>query len=412
MRGAGTRQRLPQRPPAETAETKGAATRRVAVTGIGVVSPIGTGAAAFWRGALAGISAVRRITRFDPTPFRSRVAAQVDDLDAGAWIEPKRARRLDRYSTFAVVAGLQALRDAGLDGLPADLRERAGVYLGSALGGVAHAEAQHEAYLTCGTRGVDPALALSVFGAAPSTNLAMELGLHGPNVANANSCASGAVAIGEAFRLIRAGGADLVLAGGAEAPLAPLSFGSFAMIRALSTRNDEPALASRPFDRDRDGFVMAEGAAVLMLEAWEHARARKARIYAEVVGYGTTNDAYHMTAPRQDGEQVLRCMRLALADAHLRAEDVDLVSAHASATPLGDRAEASALSRLLDAPGAADAADAADAACRLPVERRVPLGDGARHRPQRRPAARVRPPGQQPRHRRHLPAVAWSQDHR
>jgi 3-oxoacyl-[acyl-carrier-protein] synthase II len=193
---------------------------------------------------------------------------------------------------------------------------------------------------------VDPSLALTVFGGAASTNLAMELGLFGPNIANANSCASGAVAIGEAFRLIRAGGADLMLAGGAEAPLAPLTFGAFAVIRALSERNEEPQRASRPFDRERDGFVMAEGAAMLVLEEWEAARARGARVYAELVGYGTTNDAYHMTAPRPDGAQARRCMQLALADAQLAATEVDLVSAHASSTPVGDRVEAQALRAL------------------------------------------------------------------
>ncbi len=219
--------------------------RRVAITGIGVVSPIGSGVADFWCGALAGTSAVRGITRFDATPFRSRIAAEVDDLRVEARIPPKRARRLDRYSLLGMAAGLQALGDAGLSEVPDVLRERAAVYLGSALGGVGFAESQHATFLGRGASAVDPALALAVFGA---------------------------VAIGEAFRLLRSGAADLVLAGGAEAPLAPLTFGSFALIRALSERNQEPPLASRPFDRDRDGFVMAEGAAMLVLEEWDRAQ--------------------------------------------------------------------------------------------------------------------------------------------
>ncbi|MPZ15334.1 MAG: beta-ketoacyl-ACP synthase II [Chloroflexi bacterium] len=320
--------------------------RRVAITGIGVASPIGTGVDDFWCGAIAGTSAVREITRFDATPFRSHLAAEMDGLPIAEWLSPKRTRRLDRYSQLALLAGLQALQDAQHAAVPDALRERSGVYLGSALGGIAFAEAQHQAYLDRGARAVDPSLALSVFGGAASTNLAMELGLHGPNVANANSCASGAIAIGEAFRLIRSGGAELMLAGGAEAPLAPLTFGAFAVIRALSERNDDPPAASRPFDRDRDGFVMAEGAALLILEEWGHAHRRGARVYAEIVGYGTTNDAYHMTAPRPDAAQARRCMELALADARISAEEIGMVSAHASATVLGDRAEARALQSL------------------------------------------------------------------
>ena len=323
--------------------------RRVAITGIGVVSPIGSGRADFWCGALAGTSAVRTVTRFDATPFRSRVAAEIIAWPEDGWIAPKQARRLDRYSRLAVLAGTQAVDDAGLADLAAGRCDGAAVYLGSALGGVAYAEEQHTAFLTRGLRAVDPSLALAVFGGAASTNLAIALGLHGPNLAFASSCASGAIAIGEAFRLIRRGGADVALAGGAEAPLAPLTFGSFDLIRALSERNDEPERASRPFDRGRDGFVMGEGAALLVLEAWEQARARDAHVYAEIVGYATTNDAYHMTAPRPDAAQARRCMELALMDACIAADDVDLVSAHASATVLGDRAEARALAEVFGA---------------------------------------------------------------
>jgi 3-oxoacyl-[acyl-carrier-protein] synthase II len=326
----------------------GVPARRVVITGMGVVAPIGSGVEEFWRGALAGTSAVRRVTRFDASPFRSQVAAEIDDLCLDGWIEPKRAKWLDRYSSLGMLAGLQAVRDGGLVAVPEALRERAGVYVGSALGGVACAESEHTAFVTRGAERISPSLALSVFGGAASTNLALELGLHGPNEANANSCASGAVAIGEAFRLIRAGGADLMLAGGVETPLAPLTFGAFAAIRALSERNAEPERASRPFDRARDGFVMAEGAALLLLEEAESAGRRGARIYAEVLGYGTTNDAYHMTAPRPDGAQARRSIELALADADVPSTAIGLVSAHASATPLGDRAEARALADVFE----------------------------------------------------------------
>jgi len=323
----------------------------VAITGIGAVTPIGGGAEGLWQGVLRGRSAVRALTRFDPTPFRSHLAAEIADFDPADYLEPRRARRLDRYAQLAVAASLQAVRDAGLDGTPC-WREGAAVYLGSALGGVAFAEEQHQRYLRHGPRGVSPALALAVFGGAAPSNVAIELGLCGPSLSNANSCAAGAVAIGEAFRLVRDGQAPLALAGGVEAPLAPLTFGSFALIKAMSTCNDEPARASRPFDRARDGFVMGEGAAVLVLEELGRARARGARVYALLRGYGTTSDAHHMLAPLPDGRQAARAIRLALDDAALGPDEVEYVNAHASATPIGDRAEAAALHRALGPHGA------------------------------------------------------------
>jgi 3-oxoacyl-[acyl-carrier-protein] synthase II len=221
------------------------------------------------------------------------------------------------------------------------------------LGGIAFAEEQHEAFLKRGIRGVRPTLAISVFGGASSCNIAMELGTHGPNVANANSCASGAIAVGEAARLIARGETDVMLAGAVECPLSPLAFGAFALIRAMSIRNDDPRGASRPFDADRDGFVMAEGAGMLVLESWDHALARGAHIDAEVLGYATTNDAYSMTSPRLDAAQSLRCMRLALEDAGCGAEEVGYINAHGSSTPLNDTYESLAIRRLLgdgDAP--------------------------------------------------------------
>lgn len=312
--------------------------RRVVVTGIGCVTPIGTGADGLWDGLHARRSAVRTITRFDPTPFRSRIAAEIPDFQPDDVLDSRRARRYDRFSQLSVVSSQQALDAAGLD-LAQEDRDRIGVMMGSALGGVAFAEAQVGAYVQGGLHAVDPALALTVFGGASSCNVAIEFGLSGPNVTNAMSCASGTVAVGEAFHSIRDGRADVMLAGGAEAPLAPLCFGAFSIIRAMSARNDDPATASRPFDAGRDGFVMGEGAAVLVLEERGRALARGAPVLAEVLGASITNDAHHMTAPRPDGEKAARCISLALEDAHVAPHEVDYVNAHGSSTPLNDSTE-------------------------------------------------------------------------
>jgi 3-oxoacyl-[acyl-carrier-protein] synthase II len=285
---------------------------------------------------------VRAVTRFDATPFRSRVAAEIDDFDPLDHMEARRARRLDRFSQLAVAASRQACLDADLRP-GADTAESTAVYLGSALGGVAFGEEQHERYLARGFPAVDPMLALAVFGGAGATNAAIELGLRGPVMGNANSCASGLMAIGEAFRYLRAGCGEVALAGGAEAPLAPLTFGAFARIKAMSTRNAEPRQASRPFDRARDGFVMGEGAAVMVLETAEHAARRGRRPYAEVLGYGATNDAYHMTMPLPSGAQAARAICLALSEARVAPCEVGYVNAHATGTPLGDPAETLAL---------------------------------------------------------------------
>jgi 3-oxoacyl-[acyl-carrier-protein] synthase II len=322
-----------------------ASAERVVITGIGAVTPIGHGARGLWRGVQRGQSSVRRLSRFDPSLFRSHLAAEVDDLPTDVPLDAREARRLDRFSHLAVLAARQAVEYAGLR--QCDLPATAGCYLGSALGGIAFAEAQHQAFLSQGARGVNPSLALSVFGGAAPSNVAIALGLRGPSVANSNSCASGAIAIGEAFVRIREGQAPLMLAGGAEAPLAPLTFGSFALIKAMSTSNATPEMASRPFDVRRDGFVMGEGSAMLVLESLSHAQRREARVYAEIRGYGTTNDAYHMLAPRPDGLEAARAISLALDDAALEPDAVEYVNAHASSTAVGDRAEAAAIQRAL-----------------------------------------------------------------
>jgi 3-oxoacyl-[acyl-carrier-protein] synthase II len=316
--------------------------QRVVVTGIGAITPIGSGVDGLWSGVLRGVSAVRRVTRFDASPFRSRLAAEVDNFDPHAYLEPRRARRLDRFSQLAVAASLQALEDARLTPHSARLA-CAGCYIGSALGGVAFAEEQHQAYMTAGIGEVSPSLALSVFGGAAPSNVAIDVGLHGPSLANSNSCASGAIAIGEAFRLVRDGHTPVMLAGGVEAPLAPLTFGSFALIKAMSAAEDEPCRASRPFDLQRDGFVMGEGAAMLVLESREHALARGADAYAEIRGFGVTTDAFQMLAPLPTGAEAARAMRLALDEAGFEPSSIDYVNAHASSTPIGDRAEVRAI---------------------------------------------------------------------
>ena len=322
------------------------AAHRVVVTGIGVVSPIGIGVRDFWRNALAGRVGTGPLTRFDPSDFDSHVAAQVDDFAAGDYLDAKVFRRTDRFAQFALVASKLALDDAGFPLDPAG-RDDVGVYVGSALGGLAFAEEQHDAYRATGARAVRPLLAISVFGAASTANVALAFGLRGPGVANANSCAAGAVAIGDAFRAIARGDVRAALAGGAEAPLSPLIFGAFAVIKSMSTRNDEPQRASRPFDRDRDGFVMSEGAAMLVLERREDAIARGARIYGEVAGYGLTADAHHMTAPQPGGRDASRAMRAALAEARVSAGELELIDAHGSSSPLNDVTETAALKAAL-----------------------------------------------------------------
>jgi 3-oxoacyl-[acyl-carrier-protein] synthase II len=294
------------------------------------------------RGLRAARSAIRVCSRCDPTPFRSRCAGQADEFVASDHLDTKRLKRLDLFSQFSIVAAQMALADSGID-LAKEDRERIGAMMGSALGGIAYAEAQVPKYHMEGLRGVDPALALTVFGGASSCNIAIEFGVMGPNSTNGMSCASGTIAVGDAFRAIRDGYADMMFAGGAEAPLAPLCFGAFALIRAMSNRNDDPSTASRPFDAARDGFVMAEGAVVLMLEEMSRAEARGAPIYAEVTGFGMTNDAHHMTAPRPDGSQAARAMRIALADSHTAPHEIGYVNAHGSSTPLNDPTESLAI---------------------------------------------------------------------
>jgi 3-oxoacyl-[acyl-carrier-protein] synthase II len=310
---------------------------RVFITGIGAITPIGIGRQQLWSGALEGRRAVQAIDRFDPSQFRSKVAGQVNDFDPGALLDRKEAQRTDRFSQFAIAAAQLAFDDASY--VPKRGDGDFGVWIGSALGGVVYAERQYEAYQKSGLKAVHPMLALSVFGAASCCNVAIHFGLHGPSISNSNSCAAGAVAIGDAFRAVRDGVCRAALAGGIEAPLAPLTFGAFDIIRAMSTRNGDPASASRPFDAQRDGFVMAEAGCLMLLEREEDVVGRGAVPYAQIAGYGLTNDGEHMTTPRADGREACRAMTLALREAKAQPNEVDHVNAHGSSTPLNDSTE-------------------------------------------------------------------------
>jgi 3-oxoacyl-[acyl-carrier-protein] synthase II len=319
---------------------------RVAVTGIGPITAVGTGVDELWEGLRRERSPVRRITRFDASVWRSQIAAEVDGFEPGDYMDTKLARRLDRFCHFSIAATRLAIADAALDTGRVDL-DRVAVQMGSALGGAANAEVQAGTLYGGDARGVDPRVALTTFVGAASCSVAIEFGFTGPNSTNAMSCASGTIAVGEGFRLIRDGSADIAITGGIEAPLAPLCFGAFALIRAMSTRNVDPEHACRPFDRLRDGFIMGEGACALVLERWDHAVQRGARIYAELAGYGTTNDAFHMAAPRPDGAQAARAMANALRSADVTPDDIDFVSPHGSSTPLNDTTETQAIKSVL-----------------------------------------------------------------
>lgn len=320
--------------------------RRCAVTGLGLITPIGTGVPDFWQGVVEGRRGVRTITRFDASALKTRIAGEVADFEPRDHLDGRRLHRSDRFSQFSIAAARLALEDARLGigtGSGRVSGDDAAVAIGSALGGVPSAEEDHAAFLENGPRSIPASLALRVFAGAGACNVAIEFGARGPAIGNSNSCASGAIAIGEGLRMIRDGLATVVIAGGVEAPLAPLCFASFTVIRAMSTANEEPASASRPFDARRDGFVMAEGAAILILEEMGHAVARGARIYAELTGFATTNDAHHMVAPHPEGLGAVRAMRLALRDAGLGAGEIEHVNAHGSSTPLNDRIETRAI---------------------------------------------------------------------
>jgi 3-oxoacyl-[acyl-carrier-protein] synthase II len=320
--------------------------RRAVITGIGPITCIGTGVENFWKAILAEKSGIHSIASFDPGVFHVRCAGEICDWNPEEFFSPHRLKRLDRYAQFAVVSAKLALEDSGMEYSRETPQDRVGVSFGTALGGVCKAEEQYIRYLKKGARGVQPTLAVQVFGGSAHSNIAIEFGFRGVGTTNSNSCASGTVSVGEALRYIRDGFADAVIAGGAEAPLTTITIGAFDIIKTMSRWAGDPALACRPFDALRDGFVMGEGGASLVIEELEHARARGAHIYAEVLGYSLNNDAFHMTTPLPTGESCIRAMREALVDAQLAPDQVDYINAHASSTQLNDSAETASIKQV------------------------------------------------------------------
>ena len=322
--------------------------RRVVVTGLGIVCPIGNTVQQAWDSALAGKSGITRITRFDASRLSSQIAGEVKEFDVAPYLSSKEARRMDLFIHYGMAAGLQAWRDAGVQVTPEN-GERVGVNFGSGIGGIPLIEAMHDELKQNGPRRISPFFIPGCIINMIAGLLSIEVGAKGPNLAMVTACTTSTHCIGEAGKSIRYGEADVMIAGGAEAVITELAVGGFASARALSTRNDDPATASRPWDRERDGFVLGEGAGAVVLEEYEHARARGARIYCELAGYGVSADAFHMTAPSEDGDGAFRCMRNALKDANLETSAVDYINAHGTSTPLGDVAETRAVKRLLGA---------------------------------------------------------------
>lgn len=318
--------------------------RRAVITGLGIVSPVGSTVADAWANILAAKSGIGRITRFDPQGISSQIAGEVKGFDIAQYLTPKEARRMDAFIHYGMAAGIQAWKDCGLQVTPENA-ERIGVNIGSGIGGLPVIEDTHNDYLKGGARKISPFFIPSVIINMIAGNLSIMHGFKGPNLAMVTACTTATHCIGEAGRLIEYGDADVMVAGGSEACVTPLAVGGFASARALSTRNDDPATASRPWDRDRDGFVLGEGAGIVVVEEYEHARRRGARIYAGLAGYGMSADAFHMTAPCDDGEGAARCMVNALKNARMNPDQIDYINAHGTSTPLGDLAETIAVKR-------------------------------------------------------------------
>ncbi|MHB1591311.1 MAG: beta-ketoacyl-ACP synthase II [Sulfuricella sp.] len=316
--------------------------RRVVITGLGIISPVGNTVEQAWSNILAGKSGISRITRFDPSAFSTQIAGEVKGFDVTEYISVKEARRMDIFIHYGLAAGVQAIKDSGIVVTPENA-ERIGVNIGSGIGGLPMIEDTHNAYLEGGPRKISPFFIPGTIINMISGNLSIMFGLKGPNLAMVTACTTATHCIGDSARLIEYGDADIMIAGGAESTVTPLAVGGFASARALSTRNDDPEKASRPWDTGRDGFVLGEGAGVLVLEEYEHAKARGAKIYAEVPGFGMSADANHMTAPCEDGSGAARCMTNALRNAGITHNQVDFINAHGTSTPLGDLAETKAV---------------------------------------------------------------------
>lgn len=316
--------------------------QRVVVTGIGLISPIGSTVSTFWENMIEGKSGVDLVTRFDTTDFASKIAAEVNDFDPKNFMDKRDARRMDRFTQFAVAASKKAVEDAGLD-MEKEDPTRVGVYIGSGIGGLGTMEEQHELFLKRGPRRVSPFFIPMMIANMASGQVSILVGAKGPNSSTVSACATGTHSIGDAFKTLQHGEADVMIAGGAEATILPMAFAGFSSMGALSVRNDEPKKASRPFDRDRDGFVMGEGAGVLILETLQHAQNRNAKIYAEICGYGMTADAYHLTSPALEGEGARRSMLHAVNDAGLDPTEIDYINAHGTSTDLNDKFETMAI---------------------------------------------------------------------
>jgi len=319
--------------------------RRVVITGIGLVSALGIGTRETWAGLLAGVSGVGRVTRFDVTAYAAQIAAEVKGFEPLTWIEKKDIKKMDLFIQYAIAASQFAVDDAAL-AITAENAADIGAFIGSGIGGFITIEREHEQLLNGGPRKVSPFFIPSAIINLASGQVSIRFGAKGPNLATCTACSASAHAIGESFEIIRRGDASAMIAGGSEAAVCPMSLGGFGQLRALSTRNDEPDRASRPFDKDRDGFIIGEGAGVVILEELEFAKARGARIYAELVGYGSTADAYHMTAPSEDGDGARRAMAMAVRKAGIRPDEVDYINAHGTSTPYNDKLETLAIKNL------------------------------------------------------------------
>jgi 3-oxoacyl-[acyl-carrier-protein] synthase II len=319
--------------------------RRVVVTGLGTVNPLGLTVQESWQGIIEGRSGVAPITRFDAKDLPVQIAAELKHFDIGQYLPAKEARRMDLFIHYGMAAGIQAVGDSGIS-IHSGNADRIGINIGSGIGGLRMIEETHHAFLQGGWRKVSPFFIPSTIINMVSGNLSIFYGIKGPNLAVVTACSSALHAIGEAMRSIQAGDADVMLAGGAEGAITPLAIAGFAAAKSLSRRNDEPERASRPWDKDRDGFVLGEGAGVVVLEEYEHAKARGAKIYCEVLGYGLSSDAYHITAPPEDGDGAVRSMLHALGDAGISPNEIDYINAHGTSTPVGDRIESLAIKRV------------------------------------------------------------------
>ena len=319
--------------------------KRVVITGVGAVSPVGIGKEEFWSSLMQGKSGIGPITRFDPSEYATKIAGEVKDFDYSLYIDKKEGKRMDRFAHFAVAAAKLAIEDAKLD-LEQENKDRIGTCIGSGIGGVETLHDQYKTLFEKGPNRVSPFFVPMMISNMAAGQVSITFGLNGPNTAIVTACASGTNSIGDAFKIIQRGDADVMVAGGTEAAVSPIACAGFCSMKAMSTRNEEPTKASTPFDKSRDGFVMGEGSGIVVLESLEHALARGAHIYAEVIGYGTNADAYHITAPAPDGQKAMECMQLAIEDAGVKPEEVDYINAHGTSTPMNDLNETIAVKKL------------------------------------------------------------------